>query len=159
MICFFSQRKRQTYKHKKIVIFFFKHSAVLNQNPNYLRRLLLHLKRLKLLQNGASLVYYFVQLEEQPEKNIKINNKLKSSVWYNVWYIMDFLIDWQISSFCPDQCAWGHAFNPNNATQHNGFKAGIKRSSNFRFLGVVRLLIGSISPFYLYSNHIKWQIS
>ena len=64
---------------KNIVIFFFKHSAVLNQNPNYLRRLLLHLKRLKLLQNGASLVYYFVQLEEQPEKNIKINNKLQSS--------------------------------------------------------------------------------
>ena len=77
---FFQPEEETDIQTQKIVIFFFKHSAVLNQNPNYLRRLLLHLKRLKLLQNGASLVYYFVQLEEQPENNIKINNKLKSSV-------------------------------------------------------------------------------
>ena len=77
---FFQPEEETDIQTQKIVIFFFKHSAVLNQNPNYLRRLLLHLKRLKLLQNGASLVYYFVQLEEQPEKNTKINNKLKSSV-------------------------------------------------------------------------------
>ena len=77
---FFQPEEETDIQTQKIVIFFFKHSAVLNQNPNYLRRLLLHLKRLKLLQNGASLVYYFVQLEEQPEKNAKINNKLKSSV-------------------------------------------------------------------------------
>ena len=75
MICFFQpEEETDIQTQKNIVIFFFKHSAVLNQNPNYLRRLLLHLKRLKLLQNGASLVYYFVQLEEQPEKNTKINN-------------------------------------------------------------------------------------
>ena len=77
---FFQPEEETDIQTQKIVIFFFKHSVVLNQNPNYLRRLLLHLKRLKLLQNGASLVYYFVQLEEQPEKNTKINNKLKSSV-------------------------------------------------------------------------------
>ena len=77
---FFQPEEETDIQTQKIVIFFFKHSAVLNQNPNYLRRLLLHLKRLKLLQNGASLVYYFVQLEEQPEMNTKINNKLKSSV-------------------------------------------------------------------------------
>ena len=77
---FFQPEEETDIQTQKIVIFFFKHSAVLNQNPNYLRRLLLHLKRLKLLQNGASLVYYFVQLEEQPEMNTKINYKLKNSV-------------------------------------------------------------------------------
>jgi hypothetical protein len=41
------------------------------------------------------------------------------------------------------------------ATLHSGFKTGTIRSSKFRFLSVVRILIGSISPCYLYLNHIK----